>query len=209
MARDERVRHILRRPTRHRASAHSVAGPAAARRQARRCRSTPTCSTPTATSPRVRPALARGCTSAATARVLHAPVGDCDLGVWFDAVGDGPGLLILDVLSRSRRGREPHRARAGRRRPICCRCPAARDDCFNAATRGGAHPDPLRAARRRLRRRVRPWPQIVESCCAARGDARRRRLRCGQSRVSRARVRSCSCYGTSPPLGRVEPAAYA
>ena len=32
----------------------------------------------------------------ATARVLHAPVGDCDLAPWFDAVGQGPGLLILD-----------------------------------------------------------------------------------------------------------------
>jgi CRP/FNR family cyclic AMP-dependent transcriptional regulator len=34
----------------------------------------------------------------ATARILHADTGGCDLAAWFDAVGDGPGLLILDGL---------------------------------------------------------------------------------------------------------------
>jgi CRP-like cAMP-binding protein len=34
----------------------------------------------------------------ATARVLDAEVGQCDLASWFDAVGQGPGLLILDGL---------------------------------------------------------------------------------------------------------------
>jgi CRP-like cAMP-binding protein len=34
----------------------------------------------------------------ATARVLHAEPGECDLSSWFDAVGGGPGLLILDGL---------------------------------------------------------------------------------------------------------------
>ena len=32
----------------------------------------------------------------ATARVLQAAVGKCDLGPGFDAAGNGPGLLILD-----------------------------------------------------------------------------------------------------------------
>jgi CRP/FNR family cyclic AMP-dependent transcriptional regulator len=32
----------------------------------------------------------------ATARVLHIPVGDCDLRTWFHTAGDGPGLLILE-----------------------------------------------------------------------------------------------------------------
>src|SRR5579883_1791873 len=32
----------------------------------------------------------------ATARVLEAPAGACDLSAWFDAVGGGFGLLILD-----------------------------------------------------------------------------------------------------------------
>ena len=32
----------------------------------------------------------------ATARVVHVAVGACDLAPWFDAVGHGPGLLILD-----------------------------------------------------------------------------------------------------------------
>jgi CRP-like cAMP-binding protein len=34
----------------------------------------------------------------ATARVLHAGVGDCDLSGWFDVARHGPGLLILDGL---------------------------------------------------------------------------------------------------------------
>jgi CRP/FNR family cyclic AMP-dependent transcriptional regulator len=33
-----------------------------------------------------------------TVRVLDAEVGECDLGLAFDAVGNGPGLLILDGL---------------------------------------------------------------------------------------------------------------
>jgi hypothetical protein len=34
----------------------------------------------------------------ATVRVLDAEVGACDLGPWFQAVGRGPGLLILEGL---------------------------------------------------------------------------------------------------------------
>jgi CRP/FNR family transcriptional regulator, cyclic AMP receptor protein len=34
----------------------------------------------------------------ATARMLHAEPGDCDLQPWFDAVGPGPGLLVLEGL---------------------------------------------------------------------------------------------------------------
>jgi len=34
----------------------------------------------------------------ATARVLEADTGECDLEAWFAAVGHGPGLLILDGL---------------------------------------------------------------------------------------------------------------
>ena len=34
----------------------------------------------------------------ATARVLQAGVGDCDLSGWFDVASHGPGLLILDGL---------------------------------------------------------------------------------------------------------------
>lgn len=32
----------------------------------------------------------------ATARILHADPGPCELGSWFATVGDGPGLLVLD-----------------------------------------------------------------------------------------------------------------
>ena len=34
----------------------------------------------------------------ATARILHADTGECDLRSWFSAVGDGPGLLVIDGL---------------------------------------------------------------------------------------------------------------
>src|SRR3954465_484784 len=34
----------------------------------------------------------------ATARVLNAGTGECELGEWFAAVGHGAGLLILDGL---------------------------------------------------------------------------------------------------------------
>jgi CRP/FNR family cyclic AMP-dependent transcriptional regulator len=34
----------------------------------------------------------------ATARVLESEPGECDLASWFSAVGNGPGLLILDGL---------------------------------------------------------------------------------------------------------------
>lgn len=34
----------------------------------------------------------------ATARILHADCGACELDSWFQTVGDGPGLLLLDGL---------------------------------------------------------------------------------------------------------------
>src|ERR1700683_5109013 len=34
----------------------------------------------------------------ATARILHADCGPCELDSWFETVGDGPGLLLLDGL---------------------------------------------------------------------------------------------------------------
>jgi hypothetical protein len=34
----------------------------------------------------------------ATVRLLDADTGSCDLGMWFEAVGGGPGLLIIDGL---------------------------------------------------------------------------------------------------------------
>jgi hypothetical protein len=34
----------------------------------------------------------------ATVRTVAAPAGNCDLSPWFEAAGDGPGLLIIDGL---------------------------------------------------------------------------------------------------------------
>ena len=63
----------------------------------------------------------------ATARVLDAGPAQCDLAPWFDAAGQGPGLLILDgLIAVDTRHRRPHRDRAaGRRRPAAAAEPAA------------------------------------------------------------------------------------
>jgi CRP/FNR family transcriptional regulator, cyclic AMP receptor protein len=100
----------------------------------------------------------------ATARVLHAPVGDCDLAPWFDAVGQGPGLLILD-------GVVAFQTRVGDRTALelvgsgdLLQLPSQRaDDLLErgdgwrvlVATRFAL----LDAA---FADRVRPWPQIVQ-----------------------------------------------
>jgi CRP/FNR family cyclic AMP-dependent transcriptional regulator len=99
----------------------------------------------------------------ATARVLHAPVGDCDLESWFEAVGDGPGLLVLD-------GVVAYQTRVGDRTALelvgagdLLQVPSQRgddllerDDSWRAlcATRFAL----LDAA---FAERVGPWPQIV------------------------------------------------
>ncbi len=51
---------------------------------------------------RARPGAGRSdavhCAPAATARLLDADSGECDLSSWFAVVGNGPGLLIIDGL---------------------------------------------------------------------------------------------------------------
>jgi CRP/FNR family transcriptional regulator, cyclic AMP receptor protein len=100
----------------------------------------------------------------ATARVLHAPVGECILGPWFDAVGEGPGLLILD-------GVVAFQTRVGDRTALelvgsgdLLQLPSHRAD--DLLERGDGW-RVLLATRFALldaafADRVRPWPQIVQ-----------------------------------------------
>jgi CRP/FNR family cyclic AMP-dependent transcriptional regulator len=99
----------------------------------------------------------------ATARVLHAPVGDCELGNWFDAVGDGPGLLILD-------GVVAFQTRVGNRTALelvgagdLLQVPGQRED--DLLQRGDAwralSPTRFALLDGEFADRVRPWPQIV------------------------------------------------
>lgn len=99
----------------------------------------------------------------ATARVLHAAVGECDLAPWFDAVGQGPGLLILD-------GVVAYQTRVGDRTALelvgagdLLQLPHQRTD--ELLERGDGW-RVLCATRFALldtafAERVRPWPQIV------------------------------------------------
>jgi CRP/FNR family transcriptional regulator, cyclic AMP receptor protein len=99
----------------------------------------------------------------ATARVLNAPVGDCDLGEGFDAVGDGPGLLILD-------GVVAFQTRVGNRTALelvgagdLLQVPGQRED--DLLQRGDAwlvlSPTRFALLDGEFADRVRSWPQIV------------------------------------------------
>jgi CRP/FNR family cyclic AMP-dependent transcriptional regulator len=102
---------------------------------------------------------------AATARVLHAPVGDCNLAPWFEAIGDGPGLLILDGVVAAQ-------TRVGDRTALEL---VGAGDLLQVP---GQHGDDLLERGERWRMlcatrfalldaafadRVRPWPQIVRA----------------------------------------------
>ena len=100
----------------------------------------------------------------ATARVLHAAVGDCDLSAWFEAVGHGPGLLILD-------GVVAYQTRVGDRTALelvgsgdLLQRPVQRGD--DLLERGDAWrvlcPTRFALLDDAFSERVRPWPQIVQ-----------------------------------------------
>ena len=141
----------------------------------------------------------------ATARLLDAGAGECDLAPWFAAVGNGPGLLILDglVAIETRVGDrtatellgagdllqppEPQRGRAARLRDRVARAP----------------PDPARAARRRVRRaRAAVAADRPARCSAARSAGRPSSTCSARSPASRgSRSASCCCCGTWRALG--------
>ncbi len=105
----------------------------------------------------------------ATAGCSTPRSGECDLTPWFAAVGDGPGLLILDGLIAfdTRVGDRTATELIGAGDLL--QPPAARaDDMLERDRRlARAVPDPVRAARRRVRRaRPRRGRRSRRRCCA-------------------------------------------
>ena len=99
----------------------------------------------------------------ATARLLDADAGECDLSPWFAAVGDGPGLLMIDGLLAARHpGRRPHDHRAARRRRPAAAAAALRRRDGRQRLAAGARSRPTRLALLdgEFVERVRSWPQI-------------------------------------------------
>jgi CRP/FNR family transcriptional regulator, cyclic AMP receptor protein len=101
----------------------------------------------------------------ATARVLDADVGECDLTAWFNAVGSGLGLLVLDGLIAidARVGSRTATELVGPGDLLQPSRPLAEDllertDSYRAlsATR-------FALLDAEFAERVRPWPQIVQT----------------------------------------------
>ena len=101
----------------------------------------------------------------ATARVLHAPVGVCDLAPWFAALDAGPGLLILE-------GVVAFETRVGDRTALelvgagdLLQLPSQRTDDLLERWDGWRVLCPTRFALLDgdFAERVRPWPQIVQA----------------------------------------------
>ena len=124
----------------------------------------------------------------ATARVLHAAVGECDLAAWFEAVGRGPGLLILD-------GVVAFETRVGDRTALelvgagdLLQLPVQRAD--DLLERGDAWrvllPDAARAARRRVRRPRAALAADRPGAAAPRRPAHRRRRRAARDHLPAA-----------------------
>ncbi|MDQ6775669.1 MAG: helix-turn-helix domain-containing protein [Actinomycetota bacterium] len=99
----------------------------------------------------------------ATARVLNAEVGACDLSRWFEAAGRGPGLLVLDGLIAidARVGDRTATELIGPGDLLQPACPLAenlleRSDAFRALS-----PTRFALLDGDFADRVRPWPQIT------------------------------------------------
>ncbi|HWF52169.1 MAG TPA: helix-turn-helix domain-containing protein [Solirubrobacteraceae bacterium] len=101
----------------------------------------------------------------ATARVLHAEIGACDLTRWFETIGSGPGLLVLDglIAIEARVGDRTATELVG---PGDLLQPAhpldenllERSDAWRALT-----PTRLALLDAEFAERVRPWPQIANA----------------------------------------------
>jgi CRP-like cAMP-binding protein len=101
----------------------------------------------------------------ATARVLDAEVGACDLSLWLEAVGGGPGLLVLDGLMGidARVGDRTATELVGPGDLVQPAFPLAenlldRSDAWRALC-----PTRFALLDAEFAERVRPWPQILNS----------------------------------------------
>jgi hypothetical protein len=101
----------------------------------------------------------------ATARVLDAEVGQCDLTPWFDAVGQGPGLLLLDglVAFETRVGDRTATELSGTGDLL--QPPTRRADDMVERTDSWRALCPTRFALldSEFAERMRPWPQIIQT----------------------------------------------
>jgi CRP/FNR family cyclic AMP-dependent transcriptional regulator len=99
----------------------------------------------------------------ATARVLEAPVGACDLAPWFETARHGPGLLILDgvVACETRVGDRTALELVGAGDLL--QSPSHRADDLLERSEGWRVLCPTRFALldAEFADRVRPWPQIA------------------------------------------------
>ena len=108
----------------------------------------------------------------ATAKVLEVDVGACDLGEWFAAVADGPGLIILDGLMAID-------ARVGTRTAtelvgagdLLQPTRAQLDDLLERTDNWRAlAPTRLALLDAEFAERVRPWPQITQALLRRAGE---------------------------------------
>jgi CRP/FNR family transcriptional regulator, cyclic AMP receptor protein len=100
----------------------------------------------------------------ATARVLEADIGECDLEPWFGAVGRGPGLLVLDGLIAfdTRIGNRTATELIGAGDLL--QPPSRRADEMlpQADTWRALWPTRFALLDSEFADRVRPWPQIIQ-----------------------------------------------
>ena len=101
----------------------------------------------------------------ATARVLDAEVGECDLSAWFQAVGSGLGLLLLDglVAIEARVGSRTATELIGPGDLLQPTRPLADDLLERSESYRALCPTRFALLDAEFAERVRPWPQIVQT----------------------------------------------
>lgn len=98
----------------------------------------------------------------ATVRVLDAEVGSCDLTSWFQSVGRGPGLLILEglVAFETRVGNRTACELTGAGDLLQPSCPRAEELLEQCDAWRALWPTRFALLDQEFVERVRPWPQI-------------------------------------------------
>jgi CRP/FNR family transcriptional regulator, cyclic AMP receptor protein len=101
----------------------------------------------------------------ATARVLDAEVGACDLSRWFEAVGTGPGLLVLDglIAVEERVGDRTAAELIGPGDLLQPAYPLAENLLERSDAWRALGPTRFALLDGEFAERVRPWPQILQA----------------------------------------------